>query len=188
MRLLNAPAIVLIAFHSLVCNAQDDPNTVRFNIAKVRNINIGKEMASWQATYDAPSGSAKFIINVELPINAKVHPVSISKGSFKRVEGSKPSALLIALKKALEAKRIPVPLEKLNELNFDVAILENNSTLEQNLDFYGRDGGWIKTKIFLSNDEAEVYLNLNPSQGVGEFSIKDEEYGDRVLQELAKIF
>jgi len=39
----------------------------------------------------------------------------------------------------------------------------------------------------LGDGSSEVFLNLNPALGKGEFSIKDPEYGDGVLQELAKV-
>jgi hypothetical protein len=48
-------------------------------------------------------------------------------------------------------------------------------------------GNWIATKIFLAGDQAEVYLNLNPELHQAEFSIKDADYGDAVLAELAKV-
>ena len=37
------------------------------------------------------------------------------------------------------------------------------------------------------DDEAVVFLNLNPVLGKGKFSIKDSEYGDYLLRELAKV-
>ena len=42
-------------------------------------------------------------------------------------------------------------------------------------------------KIFFGDDEAEVFLNANPVSGKAEFSIKDPDYGDQVLAELAKV-
>ena len=69
-----------------------------------------------------------------------------------------------------------------------MAILGTDVTLEPRGGFSAKPGGgWITTKVFLSDGEAEVYLNLNPSIGIAEFSIKDEDYGDIVLRELATI-
>jgi hypothetical protein len=48
-------------------------------------------------------------------------------------------------------------------------------------------GNWTTIKLFLANGASEVFLNLDPALGKGEFSIKDPEYGDGVLQELAKV-
>ena len=43
------------------------------------------------------------------------------------------------------------------------------------------------TKVFLADGEGEVFLNLNPKEEIGEFSVKDEEYGSVVVTELAKV-
>jgi hypothetical protein len=44
-------------------------------------------------------------------------------------------------------------------------------------------------KIFLGEGEGEgeVFLNLNPVLKKGQFSIKDPEYGDIVLAQLASV-
>jgi hypothetical protein len=48
-------------------------------------------------------------------------------------------------------------------------------------------GHWTAMKLFLADGEGEVFLNINAKDGVGEFSIKDEEYADIVIAELAKV-
>jgi hypothetical protein len=48
-------------------------------------------------------------------------------------------------------------------------------------------GNWIVTKLFLADGAGEVFLNLNPVDQVGEFSVKDEGYATIVVTELAKI-
>ncbi len=43
-------------------------------------------------------------------------------------------------------------------------------------------------KIFIGeNDEGQVFLNINPDLRKGEFSIKDSEYGNFVLAQLARV-
>jgi hypothetical protein len=44
-------------------------------------------------------------------------------------------------------------------------------------------------KIFLpkGGDDGEVFLNFDAVLGKGEFSIKDSDYGDYLLRELAKV-
>jgi hypothetical protein len=45
-------------------------------------------------------------------------------------------------------------------------------------------------KLFLGNEDeepGEVYLNLNAKDGVGEFSIKDSDYGVAVMRQLVKV-
>jgi hypothetical protein len=50
-------------------------------------------------------------------------------------------------------------------------------------------GTWTAIELFLGEgeNEAEVFFNVSPSTGQGEFSIKDAEYGDLVLAEVAKV-
>jgi len=47
----------------------------------------------------------------------------------------------------------------------------------------------VIVKLFLpkGGDDGEVFLNINPLLGKGEFSIKDADYGDFVVQELARV-
>jgi hypothetical protein len=47
----------------------------------------------------------------------------------------------------------------------------------------------LLVKIFLpkGGDDGEVFLNFNAVLGKGEFSIKDSDYGDYLLRELAKV-
>ena len=141
---------------------------------------------AWLATYGANS---KFIITMRL--DGPSHgPFVFSKGTFRHVQGSNPQPLLQALAKALNAKAVPVPRKTVQVLPFDVAILGANQSRSS------REGGgfaskpagtWIPTKIFLADGEGEVYLNLDPASGIGEFSIKDDDYGDIVLRELASV-
>jgi hypothetical protein len=50
-------------------------------------------------------------------------------------------------------------------------------------------GNWRPGKIFIGHgeQEGEVFLNINPVLKMGEFSIKDPDYGDVVLAQLASV-
>jgi hypothetical protein len=50
-------------------------------------------------------------------------------------------------------------------------------------------GNWTAIKIFIGEgeQESEVFLNINPVIKKGQFSIKDADYGDLVLAQLAKV-
>ena len=50
-------------------------------------------------------------------------------------------------------------------------------------------GDWTAMKIFLpkGGDDGEVFLNLNPVSGKAEFSIKDSDYGDYLLEHFARV-
>jgi hypothetical protein len=51
-----------------------------------------------------------------------------------------------------------------------------------------KPGDWIALKLFLADGEGEVYMNLDPVAGQGEFAAKDPEYAEVVLRELARVF
>jgi hypothetical protein len=50
-------------------------------------------------------------------------------------------------------------------------------------------GDWTSMKIFLpkGGDDGEFFLDVNPVLGKAEFSVKDSDYADYVLRELAKV-
>ena len=45
----------------------------------------------------------------------------------------------------------------------------------------------VKLFLLKGGDDGEVFLNINPLLGKGEFSTKDERYGDFVVQELGRV-
>ena len=51
-----------------------------------------------------------------------------------------------------------------------------------------KQGDWIAFTLFLSDGEGEVYININPVAGLGEFTTKDPEHGEVVFRELATVF
>lgn len=143
---------------------------------------------SWLATYQADSKTARFVIELDESRKPVDQFVTFGKGRLIAESGSDPSSLLAALAKALEAKKIPKKTTRVASLPFEFASFGNNVPRFADGSF-GPDGkgNWMVMKIFLHGGEGEVYLNLNPVIGKGEFSMKDPEYGDIVLAELAKV-
>ena len=43
------------------------------------------------------------------------------------------------------------------------------------------------SKLFFGNGDAELFLNLNQAIQKGEFSMKDPDYGDYLIAQLARI-
>jgi hypothetical protein len=146
----------------------------------------------WSATYSSMGKTAKFRIEID-PSHAgdaedKALHVSFGKGRFLPEPGSDASALLVDLKRALEAKAIPSKIDRVDALPFESAILGENQSRSPDGGFSSKPSGdWIAMKIFLAKGEGEVFLNLNPVANKGEFCIKDPDYGDIVLAELAKV-
>ena len=50
-------------------------------------------------------------------------------------------------------------------------------------------GDWTAMKIFIGEreQESEVFVNFKPTIGKGQFSIKDADYADILLRQLAAV-
>jgi hypothetical protein len=146
------------------------------------------EVKRYQAAYVADGKTARFDIELTMARPSGQLPVAFSKGKFIAVANSDASGFLLALQKTLQAKTLPTNSARVAELPFSVAILGDHVSHSPNGGFAVKPpGNWTTTKLFLGDGSAEVYLSLNPVLGKGEFAIKDQDYGDAVLQELAKV-
>ena len=180
MRQLPSVLFVLAAlFSAASARAQENVSYVTFRIASLPP--AGSNM--WMATYADPRGTAKFIISMPIDADAEQDP----KGFLRHVDGSKPQPFLERLTHALGATRIERVLA-VQQLDLEFAVLGTHEQRLPNRGGFAREppGNWILIKLFLA-DDAEVYLNLNPVEGIGELSAKDETYGDTVVRELASV-
>lgn len=167
------------------------PGGVLFRIAQIDDAAAG---TTWLATYDAGGQVAQFRIRLQIAEPAPGSPFAFSAGALYRQPGSDPSVFLRDLALALEASSHDLPpVQKADDLPVQVAILGTGLSRDGSEDgspaayLEQPEGDWIATKLFLAEGQAEVYLNLNPAAGWGEFAIKDPESGDAVLAELAKV-
>ena len=105
------------------------------------------------------------------------------------VHDSDNSVLLKDLKGALEAKSVPSPVVRVKELQFDAVILAEHQS-ESGGYCKVPCGDWTAMKIFVpkGGDDGELFLNFHPILGKAEFSIKDPDYGDYLLEQFAKVF
>ena len=146
---------------------------------------------SWLASYADESGITKFSIELGPTTPSSNPSISSGKGSFIPVNGSDPVPLLEHLKKALQAKHMPAKIQQVDKLDFDYAVLGANQSRDANGGFSDNPkGNWMALQIFLEpdgKDESEVYLNINPVTHIAEFAMKDPDYGDLVLAQIAKI-
>lgn len=157
---------------------------VSLNLRPVEN----KTSPLWIATYQSGGKTAKF--GVELGPGHKVDEfASAGNGRFLREPGSDPTVLLADLKKALDAKTIPTEIAKADSIPFEYVVLGRNQSRWSDGGFSSNPpGDWTSMKIFLAKGEGEVFFNISPGTKKAEFSIKDSDYGDIVLAELAKVF
>lgn len=141
----------------------------------------------YSCTYAKAGATARFQVAFQVEPKAGQYGIRSGRGSFIAIKGSDPSVLLSDLKNALDATHMPGTKVRVHELPFEVAILGEHQHRDDDGSFVDADDGtWISSKLFLHGGEYEVFFNFEPAGGKGEFSMKDSDYGDGVLTELAK--
>jgi len=130
----------------------------------------------WQAK--TPDGCR---FGVEIP---SVKGVFV-KGMFLREKGSSCGTFLSRLVAALEGGSVP-KVKPTERVEFNAAVLGVDLQRTRG-GFSGKGGGWIVTKLFLGEEEAEVFFNFNPKSGEAEFSEKDSDYAEPVLRVLGSV-
>jgi len=150
------------------------------------------DTTQFHATYNVEAKTARFDFEVieATPTRGAEIEIIPCKGRFLSVPNSDASVLLRNLKNSLEAKTMPSGTARIKELPFSCLILGTRQSHAPDGGFFTKPpGNWTAMKIFIGmrDDPPEVFLNFNPVLGKGEFSIKDPEYGDDVLFELAKV-
>ncbi|HEY2466987.1 MAG TPA: hypothetical protein VGI45_03970 [Terracidiphilus sp.] len=169
-----------------------DPHSVGFDIERKPSRDGSRY---WLATYSDQGKTATFIIEIALPARMESEAtgrirISSGRGAFTAVPGSDASTMLVALKKALEAKHLPARVQRESRLPFEYVILGEHNSLAQDGGFSDKPAGnWTAMKIFFGDgaDESEVFLNFNPVSQKAQFSEKDVDYGDAVLAKLATV-
>lgn len=162
----------------------DAEGSVGFDVTSPAGSPTFDASTTWEATYRSTGHMARFKIAFDRPQETTSTPIPLSfgKGKFLAVPESDSSALIAELKKQLEAKSVPAGVARVQSLPFEYVVLGRYQHRDANSKV-----NWITMKLFFGDDEGEVYLNLNPAQGKGEFSIKDPDYGDFVVKQLAKV-
>jgi hypothetical protein len=140
-------------------------------------------MTSWRATYSSQGKTATFRIELE-----KGKPTGT--GRLMAEAGSDASVLLSHLSAALDANSVPSGIPRAIAISFVYVNLGDNLSQAPAVGFStDPPGHWTALKLFLGEREreGEVFLNLNPVLGKGQFAIKDSDSGDLVMRELAKV-
>jgi len=169
-----------------------DSHTVGFDIESLTREN---ETVRLRGTYRAQGKLAKF--GIEFGPTRRVEseglkdfPMATGEGRFVAEAGSDATVLLSDLQKALEAKAFPRNVQRVQALAFTFVNLGGNLSQASRGGFNtDPPGGWTAMKIFIGEgeQEGEVFLNFNPAIAKGQFSIKDADYGDIVIKQLATV-
>jgi hypothetical protein len=152
------------------------PTPLAFRIARLP-VGLDADVLALMATYGEGDDEAKFVMELQ----------SGSHGRFRYAAGSHPVRFFAELGKALAASATRLSGAKQGTLPFDMAILGPPTLRSSGGGYGGGPGDWYTTKIFLGQDQVEVYFNFNLVFGEAEFSIKDESYGNAVVSELSKV-
>lgn len=169
-----------------------DSGSVGFDITSFESVNGPLRLT---AIYTSQGRIAKFRVEFGTAKtvgakDSKDFPMKVGEGRFVSVPGSDPSVLLLDLKKALEAKALPSKVRRLESLPFTFANIGENLSQAANGGFNAEPpGNWTAIKIFIGEgeQEAELFLNINEVSRKGQFSIKDPDYGDLALAQLAEV-
>ena len=149
--------------------------------------------ARYLATSSETPPVCQFEVVIEKSKTAPATPFSFAEAALVRKPKSNCTAFLRGLARRLAfGGDLPKP-PATNRLPVSIAILGvNQSRAPDDGEIAGSfssnpPGNWTATKLFLADGEGEVFLNINAREGIGEFSIKDEDYAIVVITELAKI-
>jgi hypothetical protein len=153
----------------------------------------GGTRKAWLATYDAGGRTARFHIELDLKAPGRGSPFTFTSGAFVREPGSDGTQLMSDLARALGGTRPAPSSNGVERLAFEAALLGRDLSRGRGSDQYAGaftsspKGTWIATKVFLADGEGEVFLNLDPVGGWGEFAAKEPEYARSVLGELSRV-
>jgi len=166
-----------------------EPGSLVFELEPVDAKRPGR--VGWLATYEGGGKVARFRIELQPEPKGKSLPTFV-RCALTREPGSDGSVLLQDLARVLGG-RVPDPGPGLETLDVAAALLGRDLSRggKGNLvaGAFGSEpkGPWLATKLFLGDGEGEVFLNLDPIGGYGEFSMKDPDYGPAVVRELARL-
>jgi hypothetical protein len=171
-------------------NQTPDPPSLPFDLVPV-NTSATSGQQQYQCAYEVRGKIARFRLEFsEGSTSQEQFPVTRIDGKFVAVQGSEDAALLEDLRRVLLAPHPALKSRKVSELPFDGVILGRNQSKVSISGYNAKPpGNWMLMKIFLpkGGDDGEVFLNINRVDGKGEFSIKDSDYGDYVLNALAEV-
>jgi hypothetical protein len=172
-----------------------DPQPVEFLTTSLPNRNGSTAML---ASYVSQGKIARF--RIELGPGKKDESndrepgepsVTIGTGRFVAEPGSNASILLGDLKKALLAKSLPSNVQRVPSVPFTFVSFGDRLSPAPGGGMHANPPGkWTVLKLFLGEgqNESQVFLYLDPTEGKGQFSIKDADYGDLLLIQFAKVF
>ncbi len=163
-----------------------------FRIDEIDGVQKGDELdILWTAFATRSNQACIFKIQMFVKRPQGFPPMAFTTGKFIRVNDFPApwdgSWFLRELMRVLEVSSFPKDVELSQELPFSAVILGVN--LQRNSGGFSGEkrGNWMPVKIAVGVPSSEVYMHLNAEEGIGEFAIKDKDYGQTIINEFGKI-
>ena len=167
------------------------PSAVQFDLKPISVLPSSPGTQLFDCTFTSRGQTAQFQLEFKQgPASGDGFRMAAAEGRFISMPDSINTVLLEELRKALDAKHMPSNVQRESELAFRAVVLGQKQSRSPDGGYSNNPpGDWVLVELFLprDGDDGEVFLNFNPVLGKAEFSIKDSDYGDYVLGELAKV-
>jgi len=171
-----------------------DGSSCSFQIKEIASQNESEGInKTWLATAKRLDKVATFRIQLLLKKHHGGVPFAFSSGALLREADSDGAWFLKEIAQALAAKTIPTRADFCDRLEIATAVLGTALSRGGGGDRFAGSftsqpaGDWLAVKVFVADGGGEFFLNLNSAAGLGEIALKDEGYGDTVVEELARI-
>lgn len=145
---------------------------------------------AWLASYETGGTRTRFRIELAPEPKGTKLPTFV-RCALVREPGSDGSALVRDLSRALGVRGTQAVGEGVETLELSAALLGRDLSRGKGPDqiagaFTSEPAGtWIATKLFLA--DGEVFLDIDPVGGYGEFAMKDPAYGRVVVREMSRL-
>jgi len=145
---------------------------------------------SWETTADASSGSenCRFRIHIVFEPRGMFAFFKSPTATFSPVSGSQCRGYLATLAGVLKFSG-PLPTQvKRKDVSAVIVLLGDKLVRLSSGHGFGpkQTGTWLASKLTFES-ASEVYLNIDETNEIGEFSTKDEEYAADVVRELTPV-
>lgn len=150
-------------------------------------------LKTFAATYEVPNGTVRFSLELVVKRFDADTGYALTEGALVRMEGStQERAFLTRLGKELGASNtsdITEGTAPSDRVPFQAIITGTDLSRNPRTGYFVMTpaGGWIATKVFVGESNAEFYLNLNQEEGRAEIQQVSSTHAAAVLREFARI-
>jgi hypothetical protein len=153
---------------------------IKYQVLGTKGVGKG-QYELWLCTYTPQKGPAE---------KFQIHMFKrVEKGVFVALPNTTCPAFVRDLGKVLDAKHPPKQLPHESQLPFDAIMLGEHLSRQKNGALSNRPPGpWTDYKMFFGDDEAEMFMDVDPRSHRAQFSLKDSDYGDYLVSQLDAVY